>query len=554
MITETKILIKELTERKPLVSLIVIILIFLAYVLNILYSFGYHQTDEHFQILEFANYKLGKTNPSDLAWEFNAKIRPGLQPWITYIVTSLFDSLGVENRFHVVTFLRLFSALFAFIVFIKIFILFYHRIKSRIKDPNLKKYLLYLCFSFWFLPYCYVRFSSENWSSICFWSGFYLLIKYPKKILYLSLSGIFLALSFQFRYQMGLCITGLIFWIWVIRNQYKINKEILIPCVFMVFFIFFITYFIDYWLYGERVLPFINYFNINILQDKASEFGKSPFFIYLTEGAEAFILPFGIIIIFILLLFFFLEKKHPITWVLIPFILVHLVISHKELRFMFPIVSIIPIMLFISIIKLKEKFSVRFKNFIQSKKVQIWAKVYLVFNIILLLQRAVLPVESRLVIAEYANRKLKNKFNQVNFISYSPQNIFSHINLKRKFYKPQNMSETIMGKYGDPENKNYIKTYLNELKSKNINTFFINFNHHKLYGDNFIITLINSWGKYFGHTKMYPKEAPFPKDFLFMKEKCVFEYNMLENKFIKYNIYWVIRGISTIDSLFKCSL
>ncbi|MBK5097796.1 MAG: hypothetical protein JJE01_08435 [Gemmatimonadetes bacterium] len=41
------------------------------------FSWGFHQFDEHFQILEFANYKLGNSPASDLPWEFSIR-RSGL--------------------------------------------------------------------------------------------------------------------------------------------------------------------------------------------------------------------------------------------------------------------------------------------------------------------------------------------------------------------------------------------------------------------------------------------------------------------------------------------
>ena len=52
------------------------------YIITAFFSVGYHQLDEHYQILEFANYKLGLTYPGYLAWEFDAHIRPSLQPLI----------------------------------------------------------------------------------------------------------------------------------------------------------------------------------------------------------------------------------------------------------------------------------------------------------------------------------------------------------------------------------------------------------------------------------------------------------------------------------------
>jgi len=40
-------------------------------------SEGFYHYDEHYQIIEFAQYKAGKAVQDGLAWEFHEKVRPG---------------------------------------------------------------------------------------------------------------------------------------------------------------------------------------------------------------------------------------------------------------------------------------------------------------------------------------------------------------------------------------------------------------------------------------------------------------------------------------------
>lgn len=61
------------------------------------FSLGFSQSDEHFQILEFAGLKLGINQPGDLAWEFHEKMRPTLQPTLVFIIYKLWEGLGVSN-------------------------------------------------------------------------------------------------------------------------------------------------------------------------------------------------------------------------------------------------------------------------------------------------------------------------------------------------------------------------------------------------------------------------------------------------------------------------
>ena len=71
---------------------------------------GYHQGDEHFQILEFAGHRLGWVSADQLPWEFHERMRPGLQPLLAYGVTRLVGLFGSPDPFFVAYLLRLLSA------------------------------------------------------------------------------------------------------------------------------------------------------------------------------------------------------------------------------------------------------------------------------------------------------------------------------------------------------------------------------------------------------------------------------------------------------------
>ena len=71
------------------------------------FSEGFLHVDEHFQILEFINYKLGLTPLVDLAWEFPAKIRPWIQPFFYYHLVKFFSFLGINSPFTWAWLLRL---------------------------------------------------------------------------------------------------------------------------------------------------------------------------------------------------------------------------------------------------------------------------------------------------------------------------------------------------------------------------------------------------------------------------------------------------------------
>lgn len=134
-------------------------------------SSGFHHPDEHFQIIEFANYKLGTIKASDLAWEFNAHIRPGLQPMICYWLFKLCRLLGIMDVYQLALVLRMVTAVFSVWV-IHRFILFTTPLVNR----KYRTVYILLSFMLWFLPYVNVRFSSETWSGLLFMIGLSMLI------------------------------------------------------------------------------------------------------------------------------------------------------------------------------------------------------------------------------------------------------------------------------------------------------------------------------------------------------------------------------------------
>ena len=67
---------------------------FVFFILASIFSSGFHHADEHYQILEFAGSKLGTTEVENLPWEYQAKLRPTIQPTIVIGVFHLLDCLG----------------------------------------------------------------------------------------------------------------------------------------------------------------------------------------------------------------------------------------------------------------------------------------------------------------------------------------------------------------------------------------------------------------------------------------------------------------------------
>ena len=299
------------------------------------FSSGWFHPDEHFQLLEFCNYKLGKIAAIDMVWEFQEKIRPTLQPFFTYSFIKFLSIFKIENPFIIVLLLRVLTGILTWFL-LSLFCLQYLK---ELKHTNTKKILLILVFFLWFMPLISVRFSSESYGNLIFLLAVYIIQfknqhnKYYK--FYICSIGFLLALSFYCRFQIGFAIIGLVIWI-LISKKYSILQCINIFLFFLLGIA--LCMYIDFWFYGNFVSTPYRYFYSNIIENKAANFGVSPWWGYIVFFIEKGIPPISIL----LLVFFFKGwinlKNHFYFYILICFYGFHFLVAHKELRFLFPLV------------------------------------------------------------------------------------------------------------------------------------------------------------------------------------------------------------------------
>lgn len=319
------------------------------------FSLGHLHPDEYYQILEFAAYKLQISSTNNLTWEFYDQIRPSIQAWFVVYLYKAFALINYTNPFTITFVTRLFSgvlSLYAICLFINTF-------KSYLYTTNKQKWFILLSLFSWLAVFNGIRFSSENISGKIFLIAFCLSINpdFRKNFLNYLLIGILLGLSFIVRFQIGFMILGFILWLLIIQKMPIKHLAIIIIGITISILI---GLYLDYLFYGNFVITPWRYFAANLIQGKAAEFSRDPWFFYLTIAA---FIPYGPLFIITSLYFIYTRPKNPISWVMIPFILVHLIITHKEPRFMTPLMSFMPFVILDSLQVLKEKY-----NFIIGKK------------------------------------------------------------------------------------------------------------------------------------------------------------------------------------------
>jgi phosphatidylinositol glycan class B len=327
----------------------------LVFLLSACLNFCYLQPDEYYQIVEFASFKMGITPASSLAWEYAAKVRPGLQPLMAYEIFRSLDIIHITDHYTQLFILRILSAAFTLFTIV-VFCL----ANIRLLTPSYHRLYIIVTFLFW-SPYLFgVRFASESWAGGCMLLASALIVylesgnrKKNRNILY-AITGTLLGLAFLFRFQTAFFSIGIGAWLLFIRREKLIPIICLISGVIVSLAIGSIA---DRWLYGEWTCSAWSYFQSNILQGVAAEFGTKPFYTYFFWFLTLLSPGIGILTIFCLLFLIIKLPKSIYTWTLLPFLLAHSLIGHKEWRFMFPMLLYLPIVCVLVFQYMREKQS-----------------------------------------------------------------------------------------------------------------------------------------------------------------------------------------------------
>ena len=326
-----------------------IVLAILVHIIAAWYSVGHYHDDEYHQILNFAAAKLGQTDTEALQWEYQNRLRAGLQPFIASITKPLLTAVKIDSPFVHAFLLRLLSAglgLLAIGLFIK-------SLTSEFENRMIYQWTAFFLLFFWLQVFLNVRFSSEGWATSLFLSGYSIYrLNSAKTIPLLLLTGLFFGLAFLARYQVGLMLLGLGLWMILVRRERFQDISIMI---IMSFLIVAAGFFIDWWLYNEPVLTTWNYLRTNLLEGRVEAFTHEPWWFYFYYAAVQLIPPITLLFPFALLVFWWIFRKHPITWLTLPFVLFHNYLGHKEMRFLFPMLPFVPVILSMAMERLYQR-------------------------------------------------------------------------------------------------------------------------------------------------------------------------------------------------------
>lgn len=429
-------------------------------------SHGYYHADEHYQIVEFAGLKLGSHSPHELAWEYDRGMRSSIQPSICFIVITILKNINITDPYDQMTIIRIISALLSIIIIT----FFINSAKKFIRDEDIKLFILISYFT-WFFPFINVRFSSESWAGLSFLAAMsFLFSGHFREPVKFSMAGLFLGLSFLFRFQMAFLFFGLTFWLLFIQ---KVKPGNFLRLVISAFIVLMIGVLIDSWFYNKFILTFINYFYIYFIESDVSNFGASPWYYYFYYIIKLPGWPFGILILLSVIFLILRKPKDVILCCIIPFILIHSFIQHKEERFLFPLINLIPLIFVTSLEHFKET---RLFYHLKGKKLAKYIFTAIITALILINITGIVAMAfksagtGRMEISKFIHDKYYGKPVQLLYFPWSsPYNPWQ--SLPSKFYSEKNIKEIRINSISDLNDSliNHSKVNLLVIRNAGIN-------------------------------------------------------------------------------------
>lgn len=365
---------------------------FLLQGLSAWFNAGRFNPDEHWQILEFAWWRLGHAPTSSLPWEFAARMRPALQPWLAAGVFTALERLHAFTPFAATFVLRLASGLMGLWVALELCA----RCLPEIRRPVFRQLAWLGTLFLWGAPFLRGRFASESWSGALAVAGICLAldgatawpVRERRGLVLGALAGFAWGLAFYCRFQIAFMLVGAGAWLVFVRRA----RRALLTTIGAGFLVAVaLNLLLDHWFYGVWVVTPWRSWLENLYHGKAASFGTSPWWATALPFLVLLIPPFSLVFVAVLLAGVWRCRGHVLVWAIVPFVVAHALIPHKEARFMIPVVGALVPLLALSFDNLPDRWLDRLLAWRRTRAGRLLTGTCLVLNVAALAVLTVIP-------------------------------------------------------------------------------------------------------------------------------------------------------------------
>lgn len=301
------------------------------------FSSGFYAADEHYQVITFAEVRAGHEPSSALPWEHAARIRCTLLPATALATFALADAAGLHDPFHKAFLLRLLTALAALFIVHR-----WTRVACSLLPPERRTALLVVTWTLWFLPFLHVRFTGETWSGLLLLAATTELMGDRPGRSMLLRAGLWLGIAAMVRPPVLVAGAGLVAWALRTGRLRGVGAALLAGgCAIAVAAI---TALDSGW-YGGAVSTLWNHAVMGLGGRPGGRFEAMPWWAYGAYLVKDMLVPIGLLAIGAFIVHWAKRPAGPLLWMITPFLLFHALLPHKEMRFLFPLADLVPLLL-----------------------------------------------------------------------------------------------------------------------------------------------------------------------------------------------------------------
>ncbi len=177
------------------------------------------------------------------------------------------------------------------------------------------------------------RTMGEGLSTLPITLAFALVLRRESRVGSMLIAGLLLSLAVGLRLQNGLFCVGALIIAW--RQRPRRDALALFGTLLLGALIYGL---VDLLTWGQLFHSAITYVRFNLIEGRASSYGVSPVWHYVTS----FFTADGLVVVPLVLLSALVARRRPeLPWMVGVFFVVHSFIPHKELRFLFPLVPLL---------------------------------------------------------------------------------------------------------------------------------------------------------------------------------------------------------------------
>ncbi len=434
------------TDRFKTYSLVVFLLLVLINSINSL--IGYHP-DQHYQIIEFANFKLGRIEASEVAWEYHYQERQGLQPFLIYVYLKVLYALGISDPVKLTQILRVITGLFFTFCLTRFINSTLHLFK-----PAFQKAYIASSYFFWFIPCYYVHFASETFAQSLMLLGCAFLLSDRNTQGQLVLIGLLFGLAFFARFQSALTsailLTG---FVWTRQLKWQ-------DCLYLgggIGLGLSIGVLTDVWLYEDWIFTPYRYLDFQLFKGVVNAFGVSPWYYYLTLLLTSSTLLFGILTYLGLAGSMLNRKSFFLSISVLGTIGVLSIIGHKEWRFLLQVLAFFPFLIVYGL----QEFSYHFPPLRKVLFFKPFVALLVLLNLALLtyhslMNSGILSIQGEALMGavnrNYFNKPARLFYTQIEYHPYmirgydpdAVENPFDQTKIRKWFYQPPRLSDQVI--------------------------------------------------------------------------------------------------------------